>query len=131
MVAYFSRILLLCIVAFGAMASSVSALTSAELKSWSIENGIISSADPLSATVSRASAAPLYLGIADYYWGSGNIDVAMKNITTTCTFSDVRSESQISDACKLGLLRGMEEGRFYPQNNLTPAQAMVILMRTI
>jgi hypothetical protein len=113
------------------MTLSVSALTPAELKSWSVDNGIISSTDPLSSTVSRASAAPLYLGIADYYWGSGSIDTAMKNISTSCTFSDVRSESQISDACKLGILRGMEEGRFYPQNNLTPAQAMVILMRVI
>jgi predicted flap endonuclease-1-like 5' DNA nuclease len=96
-----------------------------------VEKGIITSVDPLSATVSRATAAPLYLGIAYYYWGSGSIDAAMKSITTTCTFSDVRSESQIADACKLGILRGMENGRFYPQNNLTPAQAMVTLMRTI
>jgi hypothetical protein len=113
------------------MTLSVSALTSSELQSWAIEKEIIASTDPLSATISRASAAPLYLGIADYYWGSGSIDTAMKNISTSCTFSDVRSESQIGDACKLGILKGMENGRFYPQNNLTPAQAMVILMRTI
>jgi hypothetical protein len=68
MVAHFSRVLLLGSLLLSATVGSVSALTSSELSSWAASKGIISTTESTASIVSRASAAPLYLGIASYYW---------------------------------------------------------------
>jgi predicted flap endonuclease-1-like 5' DNA nuclease len=133
---YFSmRKTLLAMLILSMTTLSAWALTPTELSDWAKTNNLVSATENTSSDVTRGTATPLYVNITKYYWGKEAIEKSIASSTQACTFSDVNAVtpniSAIADACKLGVIRGKSDGSFAPAENLSPAQALTILMRVI
>lgn len=101
---------------------------------WSIEKQIISPSQDINSDITRKDAAKLYVNIVKYYRGTDIVNQILPTINKPCTFADIDKNDVlndiITDSCKLGIFKG-SNGSFLPNTLLTPAEAMVTLMRIL
>ena len=112
-------------------ATSMSEEFSSKVFSWMKENHLTKYTDiddfRPTDSITRAEASKFMVGYA------GLID--LKKTEASCNFSDLRGfdpslTPSILDACGLGLFRG-NAGKFLPKNNITEAEALAVIIRSL
>lgn len=108
--------------------------TASEVASRWVKNGIIGLDSNLSDVLKRGDATSMYVAIVKHYRGRPAVEDLLSKSTKDCTFWDVTTTNVngkwINESCQLWVFKWVE-GNFLDQNNLTPSQALVTLMRVL
>lgn len=108
--------------------------SASEIANRWVKNGIIALDSNISDVLKRGDAASMYVGIVKQYRGRNAIEDILAQSTKDCSFVDITTTNAnskwIKESCQLGVFRWVD-GNFLDQNNLTPSQALVTLMRVL
>lgn len=125
------KVLFSCLVVLTTVISSVSAQSFSTVYDWMFTNGLTTmtseSAFRPADAVTRGEITKFFVGYAK-----------LKNLSkasTSCTFSDIAGYDSsltpfITEACEYGLMKG-SNGVFRPNANLTEAEAITVISRTL
>lgn len=113
---------------------SYAQISDADVAQRALTQNIVSQGQDLVKDITRWEAASLYVNIVkDYRW-SDAVNNTLATISKPCTFADIDTSNlqigAITESCKLWVFK-WADGSFFDKNNLTPAEAMVTLMRVV